>query len=82
MPGEAKGRVILPGPRRGCVTVPSSKSIAHRELIAAALSGVDEPVIRGESRDTEATRRCLKAMMSGETGYKPFTLNGTDFYVF
>ena len=67
MPADAKEKVILPGPRSGRVTVPSSKSIAHRELIAAALSGVAEPVIRGESRDTEATRRCLKAMMSGET---------------
>ena len=47
--------------------VPSSKSIAHRELIAAALSGVEPPVIRGESKDTLATRNCLKAMMSGDS---------------
>jgi 3-phosphoshikimate 1-carboxyvinyltransferase len=47
------------------VTVPSSKSIAHREIIAAALSGVEGPVVRGESKDTLATRACLKAMMSG-----------------
>lgn len=67
MPFDGKRRTILPGARRGRVAVPSSKSIAHRELIAAALSGVAEPVIRGESRDTEATRRCLKAMMSGGT---------------
>ena len=67
MQSEACRKTILPGMRRGRVTVPSSKSIAHRELIAAILSGVEEPVIRGESRDTEATRRCLKAMMSGET---------------
>ena len=65
MPSDGKRRIILPGARHGRVTVPSSKSIAHRELIAAALSGVAEPVIRGESRDTEATRKCLKAMMSG-----------------
>lgn len=63
---ETYRKTILPGERRGRVTVPSSKSIAHRELIAALLSGVEEPVIHGESRDTEATRRCLKAMMSGE----------------
>ena len=49
------------------VTVPSSKSIAHRELIAAALSGAEPPLIRGESKDTLATRSCLKAMMSGES---------------
>ena len=66
MRSEHKSRAILPGARRGRVLVPSSKSIAHRELVAAILSGVAEPVIRGESKDTEATRRCLKAMMSGE----------------
>jgi 3-phosphoshikimate 1-carboxyvinyltransferase len=60
-------RVILPGKRRGRVTVPSSKSIAHREIIAAALSGVEGPAVRGESRDTLATRACLKAMISGES---------------
>ena len=60
-------RTIPPGKRRGRISVPSSKSLAHRELIAAVLSGVDEPLIRGESRDIEATRRCLKAMMTGES---------------
>ena len=59
-------KVIEPGRRHGTVTVPSSKSIAHRELIAAALSGVEPPLIRGESKDTLATRNCLKAMMSGD----------------
>ena len=65
MPSDSKRRVILPGARRGRVTVPSSKSVAHREMIAAALSGVAEPRIRGISNDLEATRNCLKAMMSG-----------------
>ena len=60
-------KVIQPGKRSGMVTVPSSKSIAHRELIAAALSGAEPPLIRGESKDTPATRSCLKAMMSGES---------------
>ena len=59
-------KVIEPGRRTGTVLVPSSKSIAHRELIAAALSGVEPPLIRGESKDTLATRNCLKAMMSGD----------------
>ena len=59
-------KVIEPGRRTGTVLVPSSKSIAHRELIAAALSGVEPPVIRGESKDTLATRNCLQAMMAGE----------------
>lgn len=66
MPSDAHQKVIPPGARRGRVTVPSSKSVAHREIIAAALSGVAEPKIRGLSRDLEATRNCLKAMMSGE----------------
>ena len=66
---ESVHRVIAPGRRRGVVTVPSSKSIAHRELIAAALSGAEPPVIRGESKDTLATRACLKAMMSGESAW-------------
>lgn len=60
-------KVIEPGKRSGRVLLPSSKSIAHRELIAAALSGVEPPVIRGESNDTRATRACLKAMMAGES---------------
>ena len=59
-------KIIQPGARRGTVTVPSSKSIAHRELIASALSGVEPPRIRGESKDTRATRDCLAAMMSGD----------------
>ena len=59
-------KVIEPGRRTGSVLIPSSKSIAHRELIAAALSGSEPPVIRGESKDTLATRNCLKAMMSGD----------------
>ena len=63
-------KTIPSGSRRGRVIVPSSKSIAHRELIAAILSGVQEPIIRGESRDIEATRRCLKAMMSGESEWR------------
>jgi len=70
------GRTILPGPRRGEVTIPSSKSIAHRALIAAALSGAEPPVIRGESKDTQATRNCLRAMMSGE-GEWPCGESGT-----
>ena len=57
---------IEPGRRRGRVEVPSSKSIAHRAIIAAALSGAEPPVVRGESRDTAATRNCLRAMMSGD----------------
>jgi len=71
-----QAKTIEPGRRSGRVTVPSSKSIAHRELIAAALSGAEPPVIRGESKDTLATRACLRAMMSGE-GRWPCGESGT-----
>ena len=69
-------KTIEPGRRSGAVTVPSSKSIAHRELIAAVLSGVEPPLIRGESNDTQATRACLRAMMAGE-GVWPCGESGT-----
>ena len=71
-----QSKTIEPGRRSGAVTVPSSKSIAHRELIAAALSGVEPPAIRGESNDTRATRACLHAMMAGE-GVWPCGESGT-----
>jgi len=51
---------VLPGARRGEVTVPSSKSHVHRLLIAAALG--EEPVrvrLRGLSDDILATAACL-----------------------
>ena len=67
MPCDGASKTILPGMRCGRVVVPSSKSIAHREIIAAALSGVSPPKIRGGSKDLEATRKCLEAMMSGGT---------------
>ena len=35
-----------------------------------------------DNADTLLAREAVQAMMSGETGYKPFTLDGTDFYVF
>ena len=62
-------KIIQPGKRSGTVIVPSSESIAHRELIAAALSGAEPPIIRGESKDTLATRNCLKAMMAGDPAW-------------
>ena len=53
--------VIHPGRSEGApVSIPGSKSMSHRALIAAALSAQDT-VITGlvENRDTEATMRCL-----------------------
>lgn len=56
-------QIILPGPRTGSVTIPASKSQAHRLLICAAL-GQRETVIRcgGISRDIAATMACLRAL--------------------
>jgi len=55
-------RTIQAGPRTGTATAPASKSLAHRLLIAAALS--EKPVsirIGAASQDVEATVRCLSA---------------------
>ena len=54
---------ITPKKLSGAVTPPSSKSQAHRLLIAAALSG-GISIIHGlaDSQDIRATRRCLSAL--------------------
>ena len=54
---------VRPGTRRGSVRAPSSKSQAHRLLIAAALSG-HETAIRCDdlSADITATVACLNAL--------------------
>lgn len=63
-----KRLVIKPGRRYGRVVVPSSKSIAHREIIASLLSGFDvrDEQIRGWSDDLRATQVCLKRMLNGK----------------
>lgn len=56
-------RVISPGPRTGTVSVPASKSAAHRLLITAALSS--DPCTLScsmPSRDILATADCLRAL--------------------
>lgn len=57
---------IIPKKLSGTVTPPPSKSMAHRLLITAALSG-GISVISGlaDSQDIQATRRCLSAMGAG-----------------
>ena len=60
--------ILQPGPRRGTVSVPVSKSHLHRLLIADFLAGDrsrlnDEP---GDSDDIRATRRCLRALGSAD----------------
>lgn len=54
---------IFPGPLSGRVQAPSSKSVAHRALILAALA--DEPTTIGctsTSQDIDATAGCLNAL--------------------
>lgn len=54
---------VLPGPRKGRVLIPASKSYAHRQLICAALSEKRATVIcDGTSKDIIATTQCLEAM--------------------
>ena len=51
---------IIPNKLQGTVTPPSSKSVGHRALIAAALSGGFSTISNlGDSKDIQATRRCL-----------------------
>ncbi len=55
--------ILTPGPRAGRVTVPGSKSQAHRLFLAAALGRA--PVrftCRGLSDDLQATLSCLEAL--------------------
>ena len=55
--------VIRPGRAAGEVTVPGSKSVAHRLLIAAALSGsVTDILSCPDNEDVSATADCLEAL--------------------
>ena len=55
--------VIRPGQAHGRVTVPGSKSAAHRLLIGAALSdGTTEILSCPDNEDTGATADCLRAL--------------------
>ncbi|MBQ8111558.1 MAG: 3-phosphoshikimate 1-carboxyvinyltransferase, partial [Clostridia bacterium] len=57
---------VIPGALHGRVTVPPSKSAAHRLLIAAALSDAPTRVHIGAlNRDIEATLDCLRALGAG-----------------
>ena len=57
---------ITPRPLAGAIAPPPSKSVAHRALIAAALSGGISTLTNvGASQDIEATRRCLSALGAG-----------------
>ena len=55
--------IAAPGPRTGRVTIPASKSQAHRLLICAALGREPvELVCGGPSADILATTKCLNAL--------------------
>ena len=57
---------IIPSQLRGTVTPPASKSVGHRALIAAALSGGVSRISRlTPSQDMEATLSCLTALGTG-----------------
>lgn len=56
-------KTVLPGARSGCVSVPASKSWAHRILITAALSGKECRIeCDGISADIRATVKCLNGL--------------------
>ena len=58
---------IIPSKLRGTVTPPSSKSVGHRALIAAALSGGFRTISNlGDSKDIQATQNCLSALKTGQ----------------
>ena len=66
---------VFPGRLRGSVTPPSSKSQAHRALIAAALSGGISTISGlADSQDIQATRRCLAALGAGIDDLGPGTV--------
>ena len=56
---------ITPGRLAGTITPPPSKSQAHRALIAACLArGVDQVENLADSKDIQATRRCMEALVA------------------
>lgn len=55
--------IIKPTPLKGCVSIPSSKSMTHREIICAALAEGKHIVDNiSMSEDINATLRCLNAL--------------------
>jgi len=60
---ESISVTIAPGTRGGEVSIPSSKSAAHRLLICAALGqGRTELLVDGLSKDILATAACLRSL--------------------
>ena len=71
---------IIPSSLGGCVTIPPSKSAAHRALICAALSeGISRVTPYCTSKDIRATVSCLKALgMKIEEDENGYTLQGGE----
>ena len=73
---------IKPSAASGSITVPTSKSMAHRLLIAAAMCEGGKSVIHGvtESNDVLATVSCLSALGAkiSTDGEGNYTVIGTD----
>ena len=66
---------ITPTKVQGTVPPPPSKSLAHRLLIAAALSDGRSTITNlGDSQDITATRRCLSALGAGVEDLKEKTV--------
>ena len=54
---------VKPGAFRGCVTAISSKSFAHRMIMAAALADKKTKInLNAYSEDIDATIACIKAL--------------------
>ena len=63
--------VLKPRPWRGEVEIPSSKSVAHRQMICAALAGMPPGAVRllgPASEDLEATRSALATLQAPREG--------------
>jgi len=61
-------QTVQPGSRAGAVAIPASKSVAHRLLICAALSGEHSALkCDGLSKDITATMACLTALGAAVT---------------
>lgn len=60
--------IFEPGPRRGTMRVPVSKSHAHRVLLAEFLAGRTEILTPDplDCADVAATKRCLTALVAGK----------------
>ena len=59
-------KTVYPGAKYGTVTAPSSKSIAHRALICAALADRPSTIYcNGISNDIKATVSCLEGLGAG-----------------